>query len=181
MRFPSIPTLIRGFSLYNLNFTTPVGVRSVHKLAHQSSLSRNMTMRSMPTIPFLGALFGSGQARDMTKYPGAQPEEFWQAKLTPDQFKVIREKETERPYDNAYDQHMPTEGVYVCSRHWLISISFCSSPYFYILLLTTSPYSNAQPAKYHFIAQTTNSNPVAVGRPTSIVFQAPSSVTTITV
>ena len=38
----------------------------------------------------------------------------WQAILSPEQFRVIREKGTEAPYTGEYDKHMPSSGVYVC-------------------------------------------------------------------
>ena len=66
----------------------------------------------MPTIPFLSELFS--QKRDMSDYPVKQ-NEVYQADLTRAQLKVIRGGDTEAPYMGTYDQHMPNEGVYVCS------------------------------------------------------------------
>lgn len=65
----------------------------------------------MPTIPFLGGLFG--QQRDMSDYPIQKSSEQWQVKLTDDQMRIIRGKGTEAPYDGSYDKHMPDDGVYV--------------------------------------------------------------------
>lgn len=180
MRFPSIPTLIRTFSLYSFNAT---GVRSVYKGAQgvRSATLGKTTLWSMPTVPFLGAFFG--QKRDMTEYPGKQSEEYWQAKLTPDQFRVIRQKGTEQPYDNEYDRHMPTEGVYVCIS--IIDPIYSSLATFVVhtwkLTPTLARYSNAQHVINHYIAPTTSSSPAAAGPPTSMPFQALSSVTTISV
>lgn len=64
----------------------------------------------MPTIPFIGGLFG--QQRDMSDYP-VKMDEVYQADLTPAQLKIIRGKSTEAPYVGSYDKHMPDEGVYV--------------------------------------------------------------------
>ena len=71
-------------------------------------------MKSMPAVPFLGGLFGSGQKRDMTDYPVQKTDQEWRVQLNKDQFRVIREKGTEAPYVGKYDKHMPNEGVYVC-------------------------------------------------------------------
>ena len=70
----------------------------------------------MPTVPFLGSLFSTSAAKkqDMTDYPVKKTDAEWQAVLSPEQFRVIREKGTEAPYVGEYDKHMPAEGVYVC-------------------------------------------------------------------
>lgn len=77
MRFPSIPTLIRTFSI--ANFTT---LRTTFPAAYRSLPARNPALKSMPTIPFLGALFGQ-QKRDMTDYPLKKSDDEWQAVLSP--------------------------------------------------------------------------------------------------
>jgi peptide-methionine (R)-S-oxide reductase len=42
-----------------------------------------------------------------------QSEEQWKAKLSPEEFEVLRNKGTERPYTGAYYNHF-AEGIYVC-------------------------------------------------------------------
>ena len=66
----------------------------------------------MPTIPFLGALFSS-QPKDMNDYPVKKGEDEWQAQLTPEAFRVIRNKGTQMPYKGTFDKAMPNEGTYV--------------------------------------------------------------------
>lgn len=51
----------------------------------------------------------------------AQPEAEWQAQLTPSQFRVLRQKQTEPPYRNAYCRSYEP-GVYACAG--------CGSPLF---------------------------------------------------
>ncbi|KAL9099840.1 MAG: hypothetical protein Q9163_004716 [Psora crenata] len=68
----------------------------------------------MPTLPFIGSLFSSS-AKDMTNYPVHKSDQEWQAVLSPEQFRVIRQKGTEAPYTGEYDKHMPSEGVYECA------------------------------------------------------------------
>ena len=51
----------------------------------------------------------------MTDYPVKKSDDEWQAVLSPEQFRIIREKGTEAPYTGEYDKHMPSEGTYVCS------------------------------------------------------------------
>lgn len=112
MRFPSFPAIIRTFSLYDLTriHNLPAAYRAI-----PAPFTRNTTVfRSMPTIPFLGSLFGS-QQKDMTDYPVKKSDDEWQAVLSKEQFRVIREKGTEAPYTGEYDKHMPSEGTYVCS------------------------------------------------------------------
>ena len=50
----------------------------------------------------------------MTDYPVKKNDDEWQAVLSPEQFRVIRQKGTEAPYTGEYDKHMPSEGTYVC-------------------------------------------------------------------
>lgn len=110
MRFPSIPTFIRTFSVYNFASirALPASYRGI-----QSPFLRNTTILSMPTIPFIGSIFS--KPKDMTNYPVKKSDDEWQVVLSPRAFEVIREKDTQSSYDSTFDQHMPSEGVYVCS------------------------------------------------------------------
>lgn len=66
-----------------------------------------------------GAYACSGQTADKSTQVVAnkdtvmKTEQEWKARLTPDEYKVIREKATERPFTGEYDQFWDT-GIYVC-------------------------------------------------------------------
>ena len=86
MRFPSFPTFLRAF--HTVTNTTSAFIRS----SPTSTLGRTIyntpqravIYRSMPNIPFLGALFGSSSSMaDNTNYPVQKPEGEWQAQLSP--------------------------------------------------------------------------------------------------
>ncbi|KAK5289797.1 methionine-R-sulfoxide reductase-like protein SelR [Cryomyces antarcticus] len=112
MRFPSIPTLLRTFYAFS-NATT----RSAPQALHPSI--RPSLVKSMPTIPFLGSLFSSSASKNMT-YPLQKSDDEWQAQLSREQFRVLREKGTEAPFTGKYDKHAPDAGVYTCAG--------CSAP-----------------------------------------------------
>ncbi|KAL2161962.1 hypothetical protein VTH06DRAFT_7747 [Thermothelomyces fergusii] len=70
------------------------------------------------TIPFLSALFGTSSSSaksDMVVYPDQRTPEEWRAVLTPEQFRVLREKGTEPPGTGIYDKHYPEKGIYTCA------------------------------------------------------------------
>lgn len=73
----------------------------------------------MPTIPFLSALFSSSPSEKM-EYPDKRTDDEWRAVLSPEQFRVLRQKGTERAHTGKYDKHSPSEGVYECAA--------CSAP-----------------------------------------------------
>jgi len=39
----------------------------------------------------------------------------WRAQLSPEQFRILRQKGTEPPSSGEYDKHYPSEGVYTCA------------------------------------------------------------------
>ena len=57
----------------------------------------------------------------MSKYPIYKSESDWKAQLTDVQYKVLREKGTERPFTGTYNMHFE-EGTYVCMA--------CNTPLF---------------------------------------------------
>lgn len=78
MRFPSFPTVIRA--LYTFSNTTTRRFQQHHPLAAAPRLP--YTLKSMPTIPFLGSLFSSSTRSNMS-YPLQKSDEEWRAVLSP--------------------------------------------------------------------------------------------------
>jgi peptide-methionine (R)-S-oxide reductase len=66
-------------------------------------------------IPFIGSLFSSSSTSKMTNHPVQKTDAEWQAVLSPEQFRVIRQKGTEPAFTGEYDKHMPTSGTYNCA------------------------------------------------------------------
>jgi len=117
MRFPSFPNFLRAF--HTVTNTTSAFLRSnpTSTLGRTiyNSPQRAVVYRSMPNIPFLGALFGSSSnMADTTDYPVKKPEGEWQAQLSPEQFRILRQKGTEMPGSGKYNKHYPDAGVYNC-------------------------------------------------------------------
>jgi peptide-methionine (R)-S-oxide reductase len=86
MRFPTFPTLLRTF--HTVSNTTSAFFRSspAHTIGRTlyNTPQRPILYRSMPNIPFLGALFGtSSSMADNTNYPVQKTEGEWQAQLSP--------------------------------------------------------------------------------------------------
>ena len=108
-----LPNILRSITLTNL--TRPF-LYSHPPPPSSFAAARNPLLtyqRSLPTLPFIGALFSTAKP-DMTNYEVKKSDAEWQAILSPDQFRVIREKGTEAPFTGEYDKHMPSAGVYVC-------------------------------------------------------------------
>ena len=136
MRFPSFPQFVRAF--HTISNTTSAFIRTNPAGAlgrtFYNSPQRVTIQRSMPNIPFLGALFGSSSSMaDNTNYPVSKPEGEWQTQLSPgtferttdtrqhasnkftEQFRVLRKKGTEMPGSSKLDKHYPDAGVYSCA------------------------------------------------------------------
>lgn len=83
----------------------------------------------MPTIPFLSNLFGTTTTTTTTmtsssppspsssspSYPDQRSPSEWRAVLSPEQFRILREKGTEAPGTGRYDKHYPSAGTYACA------------------------------------------------------------------
>uniref|UniRef100_A0A093VLX1 Peptide-methionine (R)-S-oxide reductase n=1 Tax=Talaromyces marneffei PM1 TaxID=1077442 RepID=A0A093VLX1_TALMA len=48
-------------------------------------------------------------------YPDQRTDEEWRAVLSPEQFRIIRQKGTEPPGSGKFDSHYPSTGVYNCA------------------------------------------------------------------
>ncbi|KAF2860602.1 methionine-R-sulfoxide reductase [Piedraia hortae CBS 480.64] len=66
------------------------------------------------TLPFWSALFHTAESRKMS-YPVKKSDAEWQAQLSSEQFRVLRQQGTEAPYTGEYDKHFPEKGVYTCA------------------------------------------------------------------
>lgn len=84
MRIPSIPTLLRTVLTY--------GNATLYRVSHQPFFNARPQLAnhtiplraSMPTIPFLGALFSSGQTKmSDANYPVQKSDSEWRAVLSP--------------------------------------------------------------------------------------------------
>ncbi|RMY87609.1 hypothetical protein D0861_05279 [Hortaea werneckii] len=114
MRLPSFLRTFYAFS--NTTFH-----RAPTPFANATSLRPGTALRSisLPSIPFVGALFHTAESRKMS-HPVQKSEQEWQAQLSPDQFRILREKGTEPPFSGDYDKHYPSSGTYACAG--------CSAP-----------------------------------------------------
>ncbi|KAF8858044.1 methionine-R-sulfoxide reductase-like protein SelR [Acephala macrosclerotiorum] len=111
MRFPNFPTIIQTF--YNLSNYTRVSSQAQYKALNP--FTRATVNKSKPTIPFLSSLFSTSSSSSNMSYPLQKSDDEWQAVLSKEQFRVIREKGTEAPFTGKYDKHMPDTGVYTCA------------------------------------------------------------------
>ncbi|KUJ12438.1 methionine-R-sulfoxide reductase-like protein SelR [Mollisia scopiformis] len=111
MRFPTFPNIIRTF--YTLSNYSRVSSQAQYKALN--NFSRVTVYKSMPTFPFLSSLFSSSSSSSDMSYPVQKSDDEWQAVLSKEQFRVLREKGTEAPFVGKYDKHMPDTGIYTCA------------------------------------------------------------------
>ncbi|KAH6843109.1 Mss4-like protein [Chaetomium sp. MPI-CAGE-AT-0009] len=95
------------------NLTRPTTFRAAPRLSNTAPPLKSMN------IPFLSALFGTSSPSSkntMTSYPDQRTPDEWRAVLSPEQFRILREKGTERPGSGTYDKHQPAAGgTYACA------------------------------------------------------------------
>ncbi|EXJ95168.1 hypothetical protein A1O1_00287 [Capronia coronata CBS 617.96] len=114
MRFPSFSNFVR--TLYTFGNATA----RLQSLSRGNSsiapVHRAIILKSMPSIPFLGSLFGtSTSASQKMSFPESKSDDEWRTVLNKEQFRILREKGTEAPFTGKYDKHYPSEGVYTCA------------------------------------------------------------------
>ncbi|KAF2452866.1 methionine-R-sulfoxide reductase-like protein SelR [Lineolata rhizophorae] len=112
MRIPSFTSIVHAFNSF-ASFAT----RSAPPPPFTVASTRPLARKSMPTIPFFGALFSSGSSTSSQNmsHPVQKSKEEWQAILNQEQFRILREKGTEAPFSGKYDKHYPSEGLYACA------------------------------------------------------------------
>ncbi|OTB09635.1 hypothetical protein M426DRAFT_316180 [Hypoxylon sp. CI-4A] len=110
MRLPPFSHFIRTiFAFSHLSRVRPT-------TAHQPLRRNQITLKSMPTIPFFSNLFGSNSNPSNTmSYPDQRTSDEWRAVLSKEQFRILREKGTERPGTGKYDKFFSDSGVYTCA------------------------------------------------------------------
>ncbi|GAA6062891.1 hypothetical protein JCM10212_002113 [Sporobolomyces blumeae] len=67
---------------------------------------------------FAPATLGSSNSRSMSsshEYPLQKSDEDWRLQLSPEQFRILRQKGTEMAGTGEYDKHYPKQGVYKCA------------------------------------------------------------------
>ena len=53
------------------------------------------------------------ESKNQNEFPVEKPEAEWKEKLSPEQYAVLRESATERPYTGKYNMHFE-KGIYTC-------------------------------------------------------------------
>ncbi|EEA28250.1 hypothetical protein EYB25_000809 [Talaromyces marneffei] len=93
-------------------------IRRFHAGARRPHLSppTKKVLMSASFFSFLGSLFSSSaSAENNMTYPDQRTDEEWRAVLSPEQFRIIRQKGTEPPGSGKFDSHYPSTGVYNCA------------------------------------------------------------------
>ncbi|EXJ89257.1 hypothetical protein A1O3_02323 [Capronia epimyces CBS 606.96] len=114
MRLPRFSSIFRTFFTFS---NATARLQSLPRAtASFAPVHRAIVLNSMPSIPFLGSLFGtSTSASQKMSHPDSRSDDEWKAVLNPEQFRILREKGTEPPFTGEYDKHYPSEGVYTCA------------------------------------------------------------------
>ncbi|KAM5452815.1 Peptide methionine sulfoxide reductase B2, chloroplastic [Microsporum audouinii] len=89
-----------------------------------ATATRPILLGTSPMIGFLSSFFSTSSpganSGNMADYPEKKTEAEWRAILSPEQFRILRQKGTERAFTGEYNKHMPDSGVYQCAG--------CSAP-----------------------------------------------------
>ncbi|GAB5558273.1 MAG: hypothetical protein SchgKO_24860 [Schleiferiaceae bacterium] len=80
-------------------------------------------LAAMLAMPFLGACQTQTKSESMKteNFPVQKTEEQWKAELTAEEYSILRQKATERPFTGEYNMHFE-EGTYNCAG--------CNAPLF---------------------------------------------------
>ena len=132
MRFPSFPNIVR--TLYTFSNATALRLQQPLRGNTVSNIQRATVFKSMPSIPFFGALFGtSTPASAKMTYPDTRSDDEWQAVLNkgrlsvhfrlqtqantqPKNSSVYSARKAPKPlFTGEFDKHMPSDGVYTCA------------------------------------------------------------------
>ena len=101
MRFPSLSACIR--TLHAFSTTTRASFTPLYRRTISPAPQNASALRPMPTIPFLGALFGSSaKMANSENFPVQKTEGEWQAILSPGTFPLSMAYSFEPPYQNAH-------------------------------------------------------------------------------
>ncbi|KAE8149830.1 Mss4-like protein [Aspergillus avenaceus] len=117
MRFHRLTTILRTFTTSLGHRSTPIITKTASRYP-SSSPSRITPLKAIPGLSFLGSFFSStaqSQNQDNMTYPDQRSDQEWRAVLSPEQFRILRQKGTERPGTGEYDSHYPAQGVYNCA------------------------------------------------------------------
>ncbi|KFX97635.1 hypothetical protein V497_04513 [Pseudogymnoascus sp. VKM F-4516 (FW-969)] len=113
MRPPSWPNIART--------TTTTSRLLLRTSAPRSSFHRSPAhaaatfTKPMPAPSFLGSLFSSSKKAPKMTFPVQKSNDEWQAVLSKEQFRILRQKGTEPPGTGKYDKHAPDAGTYTCA------------------------------------------------------------------
>ncbi|TLS25879.1 hypothetical protein PpBr36_07088 [Pyricularia pennisetigena] len=114
MRFLRYSTWLNTFQLIT-HLTRARAERQI-PISIKASATPSVLRSSMPSIPFFGSFFSSNSSSsDSMTYPVQKSEDEWRAVLSKEQFRILREKGTERPGTGEFDKHSPKSGVYTCA------------------------------------------------------------------
>ncbi|EGD83731.1 methionine-R-sulfoxide reductase [Trichophyton rubrum D6] len=96
----------------------------ITRLRYRPTLTRPVLLGTSSMIGFLSSFLSSSSSsassKNMANYPEKRTDAEWRAVLSPEQFRILRQKGTERAFTGEYDKHMPESGVYQCAG--------CSAP-----------------------------------------------------
>ncbi|KAL1861267.1 hypothetical protein Plec18170_001782 [Paecilomyces lecythidis] len=126
MRFQRLQTALRAFTTASRSVSV---IRRRQTVLNTFSsfgriplpLSGATVLKAAPAIPFLGSLFSSSAKAEgqnnggEMSHPVQKSEEEWRAQLSPEQFRILRQKGTEPSFTGEYDSHYPSQGVYTCA------------------------------------------------------------------